>query len=311
MEETKIGTKNDFFVLALFLWLLPSLSAAASVTVDCDAGGMIGRIVGNVKAGDTVLVSGNCNENLEIPAEIQRVTLDGRGKATIKGRDAARDTLLIRGKEITVKGLTITGGRDGIHILMGGTALVEGNTIQSTGRFGVYVTQHSSARIVNNTIRNNGQFGISVSGGSFAYIGLLAYLDLMDKAASPNTIQGNGRAGIHIHRTSYARIAGNTISNNKQEGIEITGVSHAQIGTNTINSNGADGIFVSQNSAVDLGSDRGAGILNLPNNTIVPNGGFGVRCSVGGSADGRLGTLNGTKGAKDFTDSGCIDSLIP
>jgi parallel beta-helix repeat protein len=256
------------------------------------------------------MVSGRCQENLLIPEEVQRITLDGQGKATISGTDKAKDTILVYGRRITIKGFTITGGRDGIQILMGGTALVDGNTIEKAERFGVYVSQHSSARIVNNTIQNNGEFGITVSGGSFAYIGFLGYLDLMDKTTSPNVIQGNGRAGIHVHRTSYARIAGNTVSNNKLNGIEVEGVSHAQIGGNTINGNGIDGLHVSENSSVNLGSGKGTRILDIPNGTTKANKGFGISCSEGGSTNGSLGSLNGAKGAKDF-DNSCADRLRP
>ena len=252
MKERKIML--GLGLLMLPPWLLP-LAMAASFRVDCDAGATIAGVLTVLKPGDSALVTGACKGNLLIPEEVQKITLDGQGKATIQGQETAKDTILIQGRGITIKGFTITGGRDGIMVVGGGTAVIDGNAIQNTGRFGVYVTQHSSARIINNTIQTSAQFGISISGNSFAYIGLLGFLDLTDKVASPNTIRSNGRAGVHVHRTSYARIAGNTISNNKLHGIEVTGVSHAQIGSNTISANGADGILVSQNSGVDLGSD--------------------------------------------------------
>lgn len=309
MNKTKIHAMSSFFVLAVFLCVLPSRGDGATVSVDCSSASLQAG-VDKAKPGDTVLVSGTCNENLVVPEHVQKITLDGQGKATISGTDKAKDTILVYGRGITIKGLTITGGRDGIQMLMGGTALVDGNTIEKVGRFGVYVTQHSSSRIVNNTIQNNGQFAISVSGSAFAYIGFLGYLDLMDKTTSPNVIQGNGRAGIHVHRTAYARIAGNTISNNKLNGIEVEGVSHAQIGGNTINGNGGDGIHISENSSVNLGSGKGTRILDLPNVTTAANKGFGISCSEGGSANGSLGSLNGAKGAKDF-DNSCADRLRP
>jgi len=309
MDQTKIGAISLFLVFVVLLYVLPSRGDGATVSVDCSSASLQAG-VDKAKPGDTVLVSGTCSENLVIPEHVQKITLDGQGKATISGTDKAKDTILIYGKGITIKGFTIMGGRDGIQILMGGTALVDGNTIEKVGRFGVYVTQHSSARIVNNTIQNNGQFGIAVSGGAFAYIGFLGYLDLMDKNTSPNVVQGNGRAGIHVHRTSYARIAGNTISNNKLNGIEVEGVSHAQIGGNTINANGEDGIHISENSSVNLGSGKGTRILDIHNSTTAVNKGFGISCSEGGSANGSLGSLNGAKGAKDF-DNSCADRMRP
>ena len=312
MEKTTAIAIRSLIVLPVFLWIFSS-PGEAHIQVDCSSA-TLQAAIDKAKSGATLLVSGTCKENVVIPEGVQKITLDGQGKATIKGRDPKKDTIFVRGRvDVTVKGFTITGGRDGIMVVGGGTALVDGNTIENTGRFGVYVTQHSSARIVNNTIqdiqRGKGM-GISVSGSSFVYVGFLGYLNLQDKAASPNIIQNNGSFGIHVHRTSYARIAGNTISNNKSHAIHVGGVSHAQIGSNTINGNGGDGIFVVENSGVSLGADKGKKILNLPNTTTVSNKGFGIRCLLGGSANGRLGTLNGTKGAKNFAE-GCIDSLKP
>jgi hypothetical protein len=76
-------------------------------------------------------------------------------------------------------------------------------------------------------------------------------------------------------------------------------------------SNSGNGILAVGNSTVNLGSDTGSALDELPNTSGAPNSGFGIRCSINSSADGRLGTLNGSKGAKNFTDAGCVDSLIP
>ena len=85
--------------------------------------------------------------------------------------------------------------------------------------------------------------------------------------------------------------------------------STANIAGNTIKGNGGDRILVVGNSTVNLGSDTESRLAQLPNKSGAPNGGFGIRCSISSTADGRLGTLNGSKGAKDFSDSGCVDSL--
>jgi hypothetical protein len=63
-------------------------------------------------------------------------------------------------------------------------------------------------------------------------------------------------------------------------------------------------VSVTQNSAVQLGGDLGdLGVLGPPNETGVLNGGFGIRCSVNSSAEGRLATLNGKEGATEFDRS--------
>jgi hypothetical protein len=82
--------------------------------------------------------------------------------------------------------------------------------------------------------------------------------------------------------------------------VNVQRASHADVGSNNIDGNGGDGIFVTQNSSVNLGADSGTEPEDLPNNTTLNNVGFGIRCRINSSADGRLGSLNGNSGAKDF-----------
>src|SRR5215210_3904802 len=80
---------------------------AATLTVDCDAGNTIMGAVANVKPGDTVLVSGTCKEQVNIPPEVVRVTFDGQKKTTIQhpgGQTPSPHTFYNRGKEIIIKG---------------------------------------------------------------------------------------------------------------------------------------------------------------------------------------------------------------
>jgi hypothetical protein len=69
------------------------------------------------------------------------------------------------------------------------------------------------------------------------------------------------------------------------------------------------GIDVNQNSSVQLGGDKGTGIFEAPNTTSAENSQAGIRCTVNSSVDGRIGTLNGKNGPKDF-DASCVDSLM-
>jgi parallel beta-helix repeat protein len=308
MENTKISTMRYLLVLVSLLLLLPTKGEAATSSIDCSSASLQAAI-DKAKPGDTIFVNGTCNENLNIPEEVHRITLDGQGKATINGPDKTTSAIAVLGRGITIKGFTVRGGQRGILVFRGGTAVVEGNTIENVAsQHGVQVAQGSSARIVNNTIRSNPGHGILVTSSSQAFIG---FLSIADTTARRNTIQNNGGYGIVVTRTSSARINGNTITDNKRAGLLVQGTSYADIRGNTINSNGRDGIFVVSNSTVSLGSDTGSGLFQLPNTTSAPNSGFGIRCSINSSADGRLGTLNGSKGAKDFTEPGCVDSLIP
>jgi parallel beta-helix repeat protein len=256
-----------------------------------------------------VLVSGTCGENVNIPSEVVRITVDGQGTAVIQAPGTTADAIFIRGKDITVKGFTLTGGRDGIHLsgaAAGASAIIDGNSIQRTGRYGIHLDGGSVGRIANNRIENVASAGIDITENSYARIG---FLIPSAPKPGPNTIRNSGSHGIAVSRASSAWIANNTIANNKGGGIFVNRSSQADIVNNTINGNGGDGITASQNSGVNLRSE-GTLLPQAPNETdpAAKNAGVGVKCSIGGYAEGPLGTLTGTRGQKEF-DNSCIDRV--
>ena len=300
MEQISRIVVRRLIILAGLLWLPLSIADAANVKLTCNGKNSLGNAVKKLKPGDTLMLTGTCNENLVIPEEIVRVSLEAQGKATINGPDTSIPTVVVSGRAISIKGLTVTGGRDGIVVTRGGQAVIDGNTIQGAARFGIQVNQSSFANIVNNTIQNNQSSGINVGGSSYATIG---FFTTSDKTASPNIIQNNGQHGINVSRSSNARITGNTIRGNKLNGVMVSRVSQADITSSTIDANGMSGIDVSQNSSVQLGADKGTGIFEAPNTTSAGNTQIGIKCTMNSSIDGRIGTLNGNDGAKDFDNS--------
>jgi hypothetical protein len=276
--------------------------------VDCNKehAGALQRAIDRARPGVTIQITGTCHENVVIPVETDAITLDGSGGGAINGPDPLLNTLQIRGpKAITVRGLTITGGRAGIDVSRGASALIDGNTIERTGLNGITLGSWSTANIVNNTIQNNVRNGILVTGNAFGFIG---FANADATSPSPNVIRGNGLHGVYVTWSSAARIVGNVISGNSRNGIQVDHVSQANVSDNDIDANVQNGIFVTENSGVNLGSDTGTGMFDAPNRTTGNNGARGVTCRVGGYANGRLGSLNGVAGAKDFGAS-CIDSL--
>jgi len=280
---------------------------ATTHTVDCDAGEKIQDKLALARPGDTILVSGACNENVAIFSEVVRITLDGQGKTVIQAPPKG-DGFFIRGREITVKGFTIIGGRDGIHlsgVAAGASANIVGNTIRKTGRHGIHLDHSSVGRIASNTIEDVHASGIDVAEGSVARVGYL----LRPQGHGPNTIRNSGEHGITVNRGSSARIVGNTIENNKGSGVLVTRNSQADIFGNLISGNGGNGITASHNAGVNL--DNEDQLFNLGPNRTDPaskNSGAGLSGSVGGYADGPLGTLDGVRGAKEM-DGTCIDRV--
>ena len=290
-------------VTAAIAVLLCSPASSATLTVDCDAGNTIASVYATIKPGDNVLVSGLCKEQVNIPPEVTRVTFDGQKKTTIQhpgGQQASPHAFYNRGKEITIKNFTVTGGQDGIHLSGPASAVIDGNLVTKNSGRGIHIDKGSIARILNTTVEQSGGIGIDVTGASYAYIGV--FIPRVP-ALAPNTIRNNGGPGINIERTSGAWIVGNTISGNKDSGITVHRNAQADVIANTINGNGGDAITVTYNSGVNFDSEpRKDG----PNKTTQNNAGAGIKCAIGGYVDGPLGTLAGAKGVKDI-DKSCVD----
>jgi hypothetical protein len=311
MERENMETKPKIKVLlflTLGLLLTVSISESASDQLACGSQRTITEALGQLNPGDTLLVSGACNENVVIPEQVVNVILDGQGTATITAPDPSDPTINVRGNGITIRNfVSIAGGETGILVTRGGAATIDSNIIQKAGNNGIVVNLNSSARIVNNAIQGNPQSGIVITDSSSARIG---FLQTGDTAARPNVIQNNGENGVTIARSSHARIVGNTISGNGDNGVIVTRVAHADISFNTIDSNGGDGVFVFRNAGVNLGEDTGSGIFDSPNTTNANNVGFGIRCAINSYGDGRIGTLNGATGAVSFAPN-CVNATAP
>lgn len=294
-----VGIVAFIVLVALGLAAAPP-TGAAEVNVDCNTGGAVGPILSSLKPGD---VSGICQENVLLQPEMVRITIDGRRKATIKAPDAGQPAIQVLGREVTIKGFTVTGGSFGIAINRGATAVLDTNTIQHAALTGLEVSQNSFARIINNTIQHCGRHGIFVLGSASAHIGVLS---TGDKVPQPNVIQNNGGDGIQVLRSSTARIIGNTLSGNRRNGLTVQQASHADVAGNVFNGNGQHGIRVVGNSGVNL-ADSAMRLFEQPNKTTAPNGMFGIRCEVGAYVEGPLGSLNGRTGVKDASDTSCVD----
>ena len=298
-------------IAAVFFSLSPCVAWAQSGThtLTCGPQKTIGQAIKTLKPGDTLLVSGTCNENLLLGQEVDRITLDGQGTATING-DSSAHAITILGRGITIRGFVVTGGSpQAISVTDGGSAVIDGNTIQNAARNGITVFRNSSADIINNTIQNNPLAGIAVQSNSSARIGWLGPPN--NRVSMPNTIQNNGAQGIQVYRGSSAQIFSNTIQNNGSHGIIVDRNAQAEIAACTITGNVGDGIRGMRNSGLDIGTDATGETPQFDDDTNTgTNGGFGVRCMIDGFVDGRLGTLTGTLGGKSFSEA-CTDSVQP
>ena len=280
--------------------------------VDCSAGQTVAAAVAAAKPGDTLAVRGDCKETVMIPAEVTRITIDGRGLATISHPTGSTTpgpgahVVYIRGRSITVTGLRIHGGVDGVHLSGPAHAVIHGNVISGNKGRGIHVDKGSVAQVFDNVIERNDGGGIHVTESSMARIG---FLIPPQPRLQPNQIKNNGRYGIFVERGSTARIVGNVIEANDGAGVMVDRSSEADVAANTINGNSGDAVVVSRNSGVSFTSER-EGPIDGPNitDTASRNRGVAVRCEIGGYVAGPLGTLSGIAGTKAF-DRTCVDRV--
>jgi len=277
-------------------------------SLTCGPERTIGQAIRTLKTGDTLVVSGTCDENLVLNAEVHGITFDGQGTAVINGGSSA-SAITVLGTGITIRGFVVNGGApQGIAVTDGASAVIDGNTVQYADRNGITVFRNSSADILNNTIQYSGLAGIAVQNTSSARIGW--YGPPNNRVSAPNTIQYNGMQGIQVYRGSSAQIFSNTIQNNGSHGVFADRNSQAEVAACTISGNNGDGIRATRNSGLDIGTDVGGATPQFDDNTNVGtnNTGWGVRCATDGFVDGVLGALVGTLGGKSFSE-GCTDSV--
>jgi len=293
---------------------VPMLSAQANQAnehattkyVDCDNGDTVTGALSFVRPGDTLIISGTCNENLilsSLTGQYNGLTLDGQGTATIAGPVPTLNVVEITGVSgFTIRGLTITGGNDGIAINTGSVIAIDTVVVQNTGRHGIHFQRGSSdGYVVNSTVQNNPGNGIVINENSYVRVGFTDGVGASQGDTGPCVIQNNGGFGIRVQRGASARIYTNTISNNANNGINIESASYAEVASNVIEGNGKNGIAVTENSTLHLGNASGIKNEDRPNTTNVPNAQFGLSAGWGSYVSGRMGALTGASGASTFT----------
>ena len=280
-------------------------SVVGGRAVDCNNGGVITRALEKLRPGDTLFISGACAENVEVGDGFHDITLDGGGTGVINAPDPSIDALRIYGDQVTVRGLTISGGRDGINLRGAMGAVIEGNILENNAAAGLNVHRISWATVKDNVIRNNGTFGIMVYENSSARIG---FTENAQPTPNPNLIEANGNFGIFVSRSSQADIAGNTIRLNGGNGIQVDRNSQAEIGSNTIDQNTGNAVNAAFGSGVNLGAGSTARWQLRANISTTANTRFALGCTTGGYTTGSLGGLLGTLGAKSILN-GCIDTV--
>ena len=96
----------------------------ATHTVDCTAGESIQSKMAQAQPGDTIEITGTCNEAVVVNKD--GITLDGGGSAVIDAMDFDAPTISINGyQNVIIKGLTVQNGLSGVRLAESAVAWLE------------------------------------------------------------------------------------------------------------------------------------------------------------------------------------------
>jgi len=256
--------------LAVSVALLTAAATANAVTLRVNCGqhsGMssIGAAIRAVQSSEsrgpsTILVSGNCRENVVIQS-IDRLTLTAIKGASITDASGGKLSVVDMedSRDVAINGFVINAGADGV-----------------TGTSGVVCGDSSVCRLSGNTIQGaTDGSGFAVFGSSTAVIdgdilqGNATGLGIFSASSVRGTFTARKNSeGARVVRSSYLNIADCNVSNNAGVGITVRGNATLNLGNCSISGNGSNGIMLQWGAYGQLATS-----------TITGNGNVGVDIS--------------------------------
>src|ERR1051326_6364802 len=116
--------------LAIVVIFFGVAGAASAASVDCGKGDKMRPAGAAASAGELIEIRGTCRESVTIPPNAHGLVLEGEGDAAIVGPDPRQPVILALGREIAIRRLRLSHGRNGINVLRGASAAVDGVTIE-------------------------------------------------------------------------------------------------------------------------------------------------------------------------------------
>jgi hypothetical protein len=258
-----------FLWLLVLLLFLPTVAAAANVTVDCDAGGTINGALASLDlvGPHTITVTGTCTETVNINLRNQVTIQAPVGQtATIQTNNPSLNVVVISSsRRIVLNRLVVRGGRNGVTINMGSDVNIHNSTIAENSAVGILYTQ-STLTLDSSTIRDNALAGLGAQAASLGTVG--------GPSASQHVLITGNRIGVTVLE-GFVQFNGNfTVENNVNFGFDVAGgrlnLAGMQAGVeNVIRANGG-GIQL-RNAATSLISGKTL-IQNNVNGIILTNG---------------------------------------
>jgi hypothetical protein len=173
--------------------MLTSSAQAKTLRVDCDKNQTVSSALKKAHAGDTVAISGTCQETVTLTTD--GVTLDGAGSAVLDG-GATADVVVIDGAQrVTLRGLHIQNGQFSILGRGGASVALFNTSMQGNAKAGMRIEGSSSAELTDCVIRNNTLNGLEIDRGSEA------------KIIGSFVSENNGVFGVILNNASSATFA--------------------------------------------------------------------------------------------------------
>ena len=129
-----------------------SRESGATHAVDCSSG-TIADALSEAQPGDTIMITGTCNETVDVNKD--GITLDGGGAAVIDGGGADTPVIAVYGqRNVVIRGLTVRNGRQGIFADRGAAVWLENVTARNNGA-GISIRGNSSATFAGAIVSND------------------------------------------------------------------------------------------------------------------------------------------------------------
>ncbi len=276
-------------------------------------------------AGDTVIVHAGTYAGFTVStsgsSDSNRVIVTGNGNNVLinSGGSSEGRVLVSNSDYVTIEGLTIEGAsgyclaaRDASSSSPMVGVTFQFNTVRNCGSTNIYMSQASYSLMLGNvTYGSASSHGIYLSnaGSDHTIIRANRSYNNAKNGLHFNGDSSNGGDGLH----SYITIDSNVFYDNAQSGVDADGLYDSLFVNNLMYGNARHGIRGFQIDASD-----GVARLSFVNNTLVNNGGWGIKLSedIGGHAFFNNIIMNNTGGCiasghsnlasdKNIYDSSC------
>jgi hypothetical protein len=288
LKKAALRSGQILGLVAICLMLPGVCAAQPPVLVDCSGGPLPPGVYSSINGAlvspalmasggnGTILVTGTCNEALQIFASNLTIAAPPGQTATIVTPDTSINSgtvvWVFLSRNITLRRLIIRGGATGVRVDGTPSVRLSGCTIENNSGVGLNIESGSSVFLANFideaepvVIRNNGLQGIRSIG---------SLLQMKNTTVANN---GNGFTGVEVDGGHAVFLENTTVENSNGSGIQVSG------GRITVPGNSS--LMVRGNTGLGMLLISGASASFGGTLTVQNNAGTGIALDAGASAN--------------------------